>query len=503
MDKSFDYILPSNTSSERYPNNSASNYTTVPHNPLELQGSWEVGVKSVFYNSHIGDQQEKATIKLNYEKRKTTFVKDVYPVTYKVTKDNRWDYSWRKVPSFNVQPPASRKHYQIKPYNAAVARTLNQWNDALVQKGRNIFAYSTNYPYLYYYTDLDGFSMQFKHIMARFLGYQWRVYLNKYGRFRIRSQIKHNTKLTDDDYYVKIFDRNVVKRHARVILKSKGEAVLSHAEFRKRWQERIIQHVKCNVEFKNHKLIIHLYDDKAALTFNVCLLDTIRCEESLFGYGTYWANEVYYPRKGGIKPEDDDWIVDIYKDELKSTTTIQPLIFNYEIQPRHYTIPRLLAKLSRDLTMLVQHEEGFNTIHFSLSNHYTKLELPQHTQLELSPNLVSILGFDQSTFQDATHLGSILPATLDKREQEIFIYLDIVDLMNFGNEKRHMIQHFVHSKDASYGIVERFFDPIIYQPIAKNVIESLTLQFLGAHQQLLTIKDSKSIVTLQFRKTTL
>ena len=153
--------------------------------------------------------------------------------------------------------------------------------------------------------------------------------------------------------------------------------------------------------------------------------------------------------------------------------------------------------------MLVQHEEGFNTIHFSLSNHYTKLELPQHTQLELSPNLVSILGFDQSTFQDATHLGSILPATLDKREQEIFIYLDIVDLMNFGNEKRHMIQHFVHSKDASYGIVERFFDPIIYQPIAKNVIESLTLQFLGAHQQLLTIKDSKSIVTLQFRKTTL
>ena len=73
--------------------------------------------------------------------------------------------------------------------------------------------------------------------------------------------------------------------------------------------------------------------------------------------------------------------------------------------------------------------------------------------------------------------------------------------MNFGNEKRPMIQHFVHSKNASYGIVERFFDPIIYQPVAKNVIESLTLQFLGNQQQLLTIKDSKSIVTLHFRKT--
>ena len=501
--ESFDYILPSNTSSERYPNNSASNYTTVPHNPLDLQGSWEVGVKSVFYNSHIGDQQEKATIKLKYEKRNTTCVNDVYPVTYKVTKDNTWDYSWRKVPSFQVQPPASRKRYQMKPYHAAVTRTLNQWNDALVARGRNVFSYSSHYPYVYYYTDLDGFSMQFKHIMARFLGYRWRVYLSKYGRFRIRSQIQHSAKLTDDDFYIKIFDRNVVKRHARVILKSKGESVLSHAEFHKRWQERIIPHVKCNVEFTKSKLIIHLYDNKAALTFNACLLDTIRCEESLFGYGTYWANEVYYPRKGGIKPEEDDWIVDIYKDELKTTTTIESFTFNYECYPRHYPIPRLLSKLSRDLTLLVQHEDGTNTIQFSFFHHYIKLQLPDHTQLELSPNLVNILGFDQSTFQGATHLGSILPATLDKREQEIFIYLDIADLMNFGNEKRPMIQHFVHSKNASYGIVERFFDPIIYQPVAKNVIESLTLQFLGNQQQLLTIKDSKSIVTLHFRKTAL
>ena len=80
METSFDYILPSNTSSTRYPNNTASHYTTVPHNPLQLQGSWEVGVKSVFYNNRIGDQQEKATVKVNYKKYNTILVNDVYPV---------------------------------------------------------------------------------------------------------------------------------------------------------------------------------------------------------------------------------------------------------------------------------------------------------------------------------------------------------------------------------------------------------------------------------------
>ena len=92
---------------------------------------------------------------------------------------------------------------------------------------------------------------------------------------------------------------------------------------------------------------------------------------------------------------------------------------------------------------------------------------------------------------------------MDKREQDIFIHLDIVGLMNFGNEKRPIIQHFIHNKSETDVIEERFFDPITYQPVTKQLIESLTLQFLDQQQQPLLIKDNKSIVTLHFRKTTL
>ena len=93
MKESFEYVLPSNTSSTLYPNNTASHFTIVPHNVLQLEGAWEVGVKSIFYNSNIGDKTEKATVELDYEKQNTTFAKDIYPVKYKLTADNKWDYS--------------------------------------------------------------------------------------------------------------------------------------------------------------------------------------------------------------------------------------------------------------------------------------------------------------------------------------------------------------------------------------------------------------------------
>ena len=501
MDSSFEYILPSNTSSARYPNNSASHYTTVPNNPLQLEGAWEVGVKSVFYNSHIGDLKEKAAVKLDYEKRITTFVKDVYPMKYKVTSDNKWDYSWRKVPTFNVRTLTPQSTlYEIKAYEKAIAKQLTEWRNVIVEDNQELFWYTNNYPYMYYFTAIEGFTIKFKHVMAKFLGYQWHVYLSKQGRFRVRSQLFRNAKLTTDDHEIMVFDPNVIKRETRIILKPKGESVLSQDEFVKRWQERVVPHLKSNVEFKKDKLVVHLYNAKAAVVFNRCLLDTIRCDESLFGFGTYWANHVYYPSKEGIKPEEDDWIVDVYSDELRSDTTSRILHYNDEVCIRQYTIPKLLVRLSRQLTRFVKQHGSTESVQLALNDNFVQVKLPRGTTLEFTSNLMSMLGFSQPKLEELVQVGSILPATLDKREQEIFIHLDIIDLMNYGTGKRQMLQHFVHNKDASHGIVERFFNPIIYQPVTKKMIESLTIEFIGGHHQRLIIKDSKSIVTLHFRK---
>ena len=41
------------------------------------------------------------------------------------------------------------------------------------------------------------------------------------------------------DFEIMVFDRNVVKRHKQVILKHKGEPMLSRSKFVKRWRSRV------------------------------------------------------------------------------------------------------------------------------------------------------------------------------------------------------------------------------------------------------------------------
>ena len=314
MKESFEYVLPSNTSSTLYPNNTASHFTIVPDNPLQLQGAWEVGVKSIFYNSNIGDKTEKASVQLDYEKQNTTYANDIYPVKYKVASGNKWNYNWRKVLSFNMKQPTSQSPLsEMAAFDKYIANQLNQWNKVVVEDDRHAFEFRSDMPYIFYNTAFSGLSIRFQAGMAIFLGYRYRTFLN-IDRLNTWFQLVRDADLLSHDFEIMVFDRNVVKRHKQVILKHKGEPMLSRSKFIKRWRSRVSPHVNSIVNFQRHKLIIHMHDHNAALVFNKCMLDTIRSEETLFGTGSFWSNHPYYPMKGGMKPEEDDWIIDIYKD---------------------------------------------------------------------------------------------------------------------------------------------------------------------------------------------
>ena len=45
----FYLTLPSNSSQKYYPNNTLTHYITKLHNPVDLQGGWEVGLSEIFY----------------------------------------------------------------------------------------------------------------------------------------------------------------------------------------------------------------------------------------------------------------------------------------------------------------------------------------------------------------------------------------------------------------------------------------------------------------------
>ena len=55
--ESFKLYLPSNVSTEHFPNNSSSNYQTYLHDPLQLEGEWHVAAESIYYAADIGDDE--------------------------------------------------------------------------------------------------------------------------------------------------------------------------------------------------------------------------------------------------------------------------------------------------------------------------------------------------------------------------------------------------------------------------------------------------------------
>ncbi len=88
--ESFKVYVPSNASADRFPQNTASDFKVDLSNPIELKDNWEVGVESIFYNSNIGDANEKARFVLDSMIEEEVDVNDLFPFKFKVSTDNKW-----------------------------------------------------------------------------------------------------------------------------------------------------------------------------------------------------------------------------------------------------------------------------------------------------------------------------------------------------------------------------------------------------------------------------
>ena len=486
-----DFILPSNVAAETYPENTTSRYTTPLINPLSCDGEWEVGVKSIFYSAQVGDEKEKGRVTLKTTCQKEVRTNDLYPVRYRLTSDHKWNYE-------------PHTFAECKPCDYDKVRdSLNSVNEKVVEKGSpRLFSFNGKLTqYMRYKTEVEGLTLRFTGRMAAFLGYGYEIFLNKYGRKYVQTSIFTPEKLQPSDYQIQIFDRNVVKEHATVIIKPKGEGLLTTKELVQRWNERVGKYIRTRAEYKSHKFIISLYETKNAIVLNQHFNYSIYHGFVLFGRGEFWPMHPYTPKKSSPKTEEDEWRVTIYKDECRTTHVTKDYTLDYELYPRRYKISELLTHLSNDLTNLLQSKTPCtDKIDFSLVNNLTTVTLPSNTTLELSSNLKNMLGLDQTLLKAGRQQGTILPVTLDRREQEIFIHVDISDVVQYGNEARRMLQHFIHNAAQNEGIVEKWFEPIVYQPVLSPFIESITIQLLNQDNEPHYFKDKKTIVTLHFRR---
>ena len=481
---SFDFILPSNVAADSYPENTPSNYTTPLINPIQCEGQWEVGVKNVFYSSRLGNDTEMAHINLKHKQKKMVYVNDLYPVKYILTKDGKWRYDYVPIPL-------------MKPFTVEnVVNTMNGMNSKLVERG-SLFVYSlTPTDSIHYHSPNKSLIVRFPNATGKLLGYQYTVF-GKPGTLTV-PQLQKN--VSNDNYSMMIFDPNVVAIHAVVIIKKSNEDFLSREELIKRWNDNVRSKIKSKLEFKSNKVVISLYNHKSAIMFNTYFEKVISQEQILMGHGEFWGNHHYGPRRDLPNPGEGEWKITIYKDDMKKTLSVTHHWLDYELYLRNITISDLLTSLSTNLTKLLQsNTKDKSEIIFSLDNNLTKMILPPDTTITFSNNLRKTLGFKQCEMSGIEHISTNLPITRDRQEQDMLIYTDLCDPVQYGNEKRRILQYFIHAKQDKELLIEKWFEPIVYQPLMKQYIDKITLQILSRDMVPQVMRD-KTIVTLHFRK---
>ena len=81
------------------------------------------------------------------------------------------------------------------------------WRNVVEEKGsKAAFAFTHQLHDLYFYSPHDGFSIRLTLNMARFLGYEWRIFLNTLQGNTVKSRMDHTVKLKPDDFKIMVYN---------------------------------------------------------------------------------------------------------------------------------------------------------------------------------------------------------------------------------------------------------------------------------------------------------
>ena len=126
INMSFYHILPSNTSVEMFPNNSASSYRTPVNPPYQLDGEWEVAVTGITHSNCINPiandevmlttTTPTTTVEKKKEEKTTTTI--ILPTAYFQTPEQVCAYITRRIGhrdiEFTYDAHTKRAHLQLK-----------------------------------------------------------------------------------------------------------------------------------------------------------------------------------------------------------------------------------------------------------------------------------------------------------------------------------------------------------------------------------------------------
>ena len=500
MAEQFPYFLLSNASMDVFPNNTPSNFQTVLHNPIQLDGEWEVGVQKISYDSAIANVDTEENITLTSRIYDETSMNDTFDFPYVLTKDGKWNYEWIPL--------------QVTSYGGTdlpkVRETLNDGNTTILKLDDiKVYEFSMLHQQKKFHYNFQsyssGFAMRLDPSLASYLGFGDNPHL-----FSSRQAYYPKDKaiaITQSHFRIKIFDANVVTCEEHIMLKKSGEDILSLENLIARWNETVGKKYGEMASIEKGMFTILKKNDKLTLFFSPSLRFAIKHHTPLIGSGSFRSDEPF--RLSNMMKAEDEWVVEIYTDRIKTHRTYQSQRTVVAIPPRQFpTVDALIRKINPLMESILKQnlKEKYDVkqhrITFSIKKQRAVLKLGSEIQCHLTENLMKIFGFPYQTLTDARTVSFETPMTLDKREQHLYIQCDLIEPVLVGVRKEFVLRDFIHNKDSSYGIIDIEFEHILFHRVVKQTVPTITLQITNGLYECIHLRDTKTLVTLIFRKVT-
>ena len=498
MGDQFPFFLLSNASMNVFPDNTPSNFQTLLDNPIQLDGEWEVGVQKISYDSAIANIDTEENITFTFRTYDETSMNDNFTFSYNLTKDGKWRYDWIPL--------------QVESYGDSdlpqVRKTLNAGNTTILKLDQlKVYEFSLQLhakQFFYYFRSFSsGFAMRLDDNLATYLGFGENPHL-----FSSREAMYPKDKpksVTKPQFKIKIFDSNVVECEERIILKKSGEDILSLENVVSRWNETVGKKCGETASIEEGRFIILKKNDKLTLFFSPSLRFAIKHHTPLIGSGRFKSDAPFH--LSNMMKVEDEWIVEIYGDRIKTHRKYQEYDTIITIPPRQFaTVDALIRRVNPHIKSILEtglgnkYDVKQHHVIFSIENQRTVLKLGSEIQCHLTENFMKLFGFSHQTLTAAHTVSYETPMTLDKREQHLYIQCDLIEPVLVGVRKEFVLRDFIHDKDSSYGIIDIEFEHILFHRIAKQTIPTIKLQITNGLYENIHLRDTKTLVTLMFRK---
>ena len=499
MMESLRVFLPSNASMDVFPNNKPSDFKIELNPPLHLEGEWEVGVENVCYHSAIANLEEMERITLMARTYAPLSMNEVFDYSYVLTKDGKWNYDWIQLESSYYGDIDALK----------IIDTLNSGNDLIMKNQKKKvyqfhFTHSRNKIWYAFKSYSSGFALRLNDDLLLHLGFGHAGHVFNTDTAD-KTKVDKTNLIQKTNYQIKMFDASVVACEERIILKARDEDALSLTALVKRWNDTVGEKYGELATDKNDTFTLNKKNNKLVLFFSTSLRHIVRFYSPIIGNGTFSGVAPYVFSKEASK---DEWYVDVYGDRIKTLRQhekeFKPVM---DIPVRQYsTVHELIRKANPFMVNFLKvvlkdkYDEKQHHVSFSIRNQRTILKLGSEVKLHLTKHFATLFGFPYQTFTEPRTLSVESPMTLDKREQHLYIQSDLIEPVSFGDRKEYIMRDFIHDKDGSYGIMEKMFEPILYHPVVKQSIPTISLRITNGLRETIHLRDTKTLVTLIFRK---